>query len=172
MHQYTKLAKEAIENYTINQKIIEPSTKLLKGCSGKKAGVFITITKNDRLRGCIGTFLPTQKNIYQEIIKNAISAATADPRFNPVSFDELNELNYEVSILNSPKPVNSTKELNPEKFGIIVKGAESGKVGLLLPNLDDVVSIEDQINIACSKAGIDLSKEKITVFKFGTKKYI
>lgn len=186
MNSYTDLAKKSIEEYIKIGKIIKVPADLPKEFFSRKAGVFVTILKDKELRGCIGTYLPTRKNITEEIIQNAISAATEDYRFGPISKEELPSLSYEVSILSEPESVNDISELDPKKFGVIVKsqGFMAGsdaifnpapkayqKTGLLLPDLERVDSVEEQISIACQKAGIDPKKEKILIYKFTVEKY-
>ncbi len=187
MNPLVLLAKQAVENYIKEGKIIESPKDLPKEFSQRKAGAFVTIEKDGELRGCIGTYLPTRKNIAEEIIQNAIAAATEDYRFGPISKEELPYLSYEVSILSEPEPVKDIKELDPKKYGIIVKsqGFASGsdvifntapksyqKTGLLLPDLEGVDTIEKQISIACQKGGIDPQTEKIIIYKFTVEKYI
>lgn len=175
MNPYLKLAKEAVEKYIKENKIISPSPSLPKEMLEKKAGVFVTIEKQGELRGCIGTYLPTKNNIAEEIIANAISSATRDPRFYPVSKEELNDLKYTVYILGEPEPVKNINELDPKKYGVIVvsKDKKDGisKTGLLLPDLEGVDSPEKQIAIACAKAGLNPNTEKFLIFKFSAKKY-
>lgn len=128
-----------------------------------RAGVFVTLHKYGNLRGCIGTFIPTQKNIAEEIIRNAIAAATEDPRFPPVTEDELPELEISVDVLSEPEEVEDIEELDPKKYGIIV---ESGfKRGLLLPDIESVDTVDEQIEITKRKAGI-YPGEPIKIYKF------
>lgn len=169
MNPYTELAKKAVENYIKNKKIISPPKDLPEEFFKKRAGIFVTIKKNGNLRGCIGTYLPTKTNIAQEIIQNAISTATKDWRFEPLTEDELPHLSYTVYILSKPEPVKDLKELDPKKYGIIVK--TSFKIGLLLPDLEGVDTAKKQISIACQKAGIDPLKEKIIIYRFTVEKY-
>src|SRR5512141_175842 len=118
----------------------------------EKAGVFVCIKKAGDLRGCIGTFEPTRENVAQEVIANAISTATQDPRFNPVHPSELKDLEYTVDVLTSPEPIESKDQLDPKKYGVIV---ESGyRRGLLLPDLEGVDTADYQIEISRQKAGI------------------
>ncbi len=183
MNPYTNLAKQSIENYIKNGKIIELPKDLPEEFYNCKAGVFVTIKKNDELRGCIGTFLPARKNIGEEIISNAISAATQDHRFSLIVQNELSELNYEVSILSEPEQIKITENptkfseekfrqvgLNPKKYGVIVK-TNGGKSGLLLPDLDGVDSVEKQISIACQKAGINLELDEIILYRFTVERH-
>ena len=138
----------------------------------RKAGTFVTIEKNGNLRGCIGTYLPTRRHIAEEIIYNSIAAATEDYRFGSIQKEELSYLSYTIYILSEPELVKDIKELNPKKYGIIVKTTDDyPKTGLLLPDLKGVNTIEQQISIACQKGEIDPLKEKISIYKFTVEKY-
>ena len=173
MNEYIKLAKNAIEEYIRTGKKIEVPKDLPEEFYNIRKGVFVTIYEKrseKKLRGCIGTFMPTKENIAQEIIDNAISAAIHDYRFNPVLENELDNLIYEVSLLNPPKQINSVENLDAKKYGVIVKSSD-GKTGLLLPDIEGVNTPEEQISIACQKAGIDLGTEKIELFRFTVEKY-
>jgi len=170
MKLYCNLAKQAVEKYIRKGEILNIPKKLPAEFK-KKAGVFVTIYKTGKLRGCIGTYLPTKKNLAQEIIDNAIMAATKDWRFPPISEVELPNIECEVSVLSEPKLVKDIKELNPKKFGILIKGQTSGKSALLLPDLDGLNTVEKQLFACCQKAGIDLEMESISIFSFQTKRY-
>ena len=171
MNPLIDLAKQAVEAYLKEGKIISPSADLPEEFSNSKAGVFVTIENHGNLRGCIGTYLPIRENIAQEIIYNAIAAATEDYRFSPIEKDELLELSFTVYILNPPELVKDIKKLDPKKYGIIIRSGL--KSGLLLPDLEGVETIEKQISITCQKAGINLEREKkeITIYKFTVEKY-
>lgn len=201
MHCLVSLAKQAVENYIKEGKIIEVPKNFPEEFLRRKAGIFVTIEKlihestrigkqiktNKELRGCIGTYLPTRINIAEEIIHNAIAAATEDYRFGQIEKEELPHLSYTVYILSYPEPVKSIKELDPKKYGIIVKtgpffypnqeenvvfnGDLPYKTGLLLPDLEGVNTVEKQLFIACQKGGIDPTKEKIFIYKFTVEKY-
>jgi AmmeMemoRadiSam system protein A len=133
-----------------------------------KAGVFVSIKKHGQLRGCIGTFEPDKSNVAQEIISNAVSSAIRDPRFLPVVAEELPDLTYSVDVLTTPEPVESEKELDPERYGVIV---EKGKRhGLLLPDLEGVDTVEQQIDICRQKAGI-APDEPVKLYRFEVKRY-
>jgi len=169
MSFYTLLAKMAVENYIKERKIIKPPQDIPRELLERRAGVFVTIEKEGKLRGCIGTYLPTRENVAEEIIANAISAATKDDRFGRVLNKELSKLSYIVYILKRPCLVKDIKELNPKKYGIIV---QSGfKSGLLLPGLEGVDTKEKQIFYTCQKAGINPQIDPITIYKFEAKKY-
>lgn len=169
MSPYISLAKQTIEEYIKEAKIISIPSDLPKEFYKRKAGIFVTILKDKELRGCIGTSLPTKENIAKEIIDNAVAAATQDYRFGQITEEELPHLSYNVSVLSSPVLIKDIGNLNPKKYGIIVKSEL--KSGLLLPDLDGVDTIEHQIAIAGQKADIDLSTEKIDIYMFTVKKY-
>ncbi len=169
MHILAELAKNAVEEYFKNGTTIK-TEDMSKEWLRREAGVFVTIESNKKLRGCIGTYLPTQKNIAEEIIHNAISAATEDFRFEKITPKELPSLKYTISILSEPKLIKNIEELDPKKYGIIVKSANF-KTGLLLPDLPDINDIEDQIDIACKKAGISFADGQISIYKFTVEKY-
>lgn len=170
MGSLVNLAKSAVENYVKDGKIIEPPKNFPKEFLKKRAGTFVTIEKNGELRGCIGTYLPLKQNIAEEIIDNAIAAAAKDYRFGPIIEDELSGLSYAVYILSKPVLAKNTKELDAKKYGVIVKTGT--KCGLLLPCLDGVDTIEQQISIACKKGGISQEKEKILIYKFTVEKHL
>jgi len=169
MNQYIQLAKSAVEKCIKEGEVIEIPQNLPAKFTHKRAGVFVTIENNNQLRGCIGTYLPTTKNIAQELIRNAIAAATEDSRFDPITKEELAHLSYTVYILNPPEEIKDISELNPKKYGVLVKSGL--KSGLLLPNLEGVENVDQQISIACQKAGIDPTKEKILIYKFTVEKH-
>ncbi|WP_044913612.1 AmmeMemoRadiSam system protein A [Butyrivibrio sp. WCE2006] len=121
------------------------------------AGAFVSIHKNGALRGCIGTILPTCECVAEEILQNAISAATNDPRFPMITREELPWLEISVDVLDKPEPISSPDDLDVKRYGVIVTSGH--KRGLLLPNLDGVDDVIQQINIACQKAGIPKGEE-------------
>jgi len=168
MHPLVFLAKQTVENYIKERKIISLLEDLPKEFLERKAGTFVTIEKNSELRGCIGTYLPTRENIAEEVIYNAIAAATEDYRFGPIEDKELSSLSYTVYILNEPELIKDIKELDPKKYGIIVK--TETKTGLLLPDLEGVDTIEQQLSITCQKGGIDPNQEKFLIYKFTAEK--
>jgi AmmeMemoRadiSam system protein A len=167
MHPLIKLAKKTIEEYVLNGKVIEPPENPVPEMVGK-AGVFVSLKMKGQLRGCIGTFQPTTESVAAEIIQNAVSAATQDPRFMAVNSSELEGLDYSVDVLSEPEKVNSRNELDPKKFGVIVKCGE--RKGLLLPDLEGVNTVDEQISIASTKAGIYL-EEDIELYRFKVKRY-
>lgn len=167
MSPLVKLAKGTVETYVRKGKITQPPDKLTSEMK-KQAGVFVSLHKFGQLRGCIGTFEPTQKNVAEEIIANAISSATRDPRFPTVAPNELKDLEYSVDVLTKPRPVKSKARLDPKKYGLIV---ECGfRRGLLLPDLEGVDTVDQQISICRMKAGI-MPDEPIKLYCFEVKRY-
>ncbi|MDR3552450.1 MAG: AmmeMemoRadiSam system protein A [Clostridia bacterium] len=153
-----KIARETLETYVRTHKAPEPGHfKALygdeKGLFDRQAGVFVSLKISGALRGCIGTTAPTTGCVAQEITRNAVCAGAQDPRFDPVEADELAFLDYSVDVLSQSEPVRSRDELDPEKFGVIVR--HGGRSGLLLPDLEGVETVDRQLEIACRKAGID-----------------
>jgi AmmeMemoRadiSam system protein A len=170
-HPLAKLAQEAILAYVIKGETIAPPSWIPSQYLNERAGTFVTIKKNDELRGCIGTYLPTRDNVALEVIANAISAATDDPRFEPLIKSDLANLFYEIYILEKPAPVRSLDELDPKEFGVIVSGAQSHRSALLLPGLEGIDTVEQQLGCVTQKAGIDPAKEKLVIQKFRAKKF-
>ena len=150
--EYVKLARKSIENYILKKEKVSIPNDLSNELLNNKAGVFVSIHKHDTLRGCIGTIEPTTSCIAAEIITNAISAATKDPRFLPITEEELKWLEINVDILKEPEPIESKEMLDVKKYGVIV--TSGFKRGLLLPNLDGVDTIEEQLSIALKKGNI------------------
>ncbi|UCG94289.1 MAG: AmmeMemoRadiSam system protein A [Candidatus Aerophobus sp.] len=163
------LAKRTIEDYLRSGKVISPPSRIPEVFQ-KKAGTFVSLHKKGRLRGCIGTYLPTQDNLANEIIKNAISAATQDPRFPPVDTSEIRDLEISVDVLSKPEPVKSKRELDPKKYGVIV--SKGWQKGLLLPDLEGVDTVEQQLEIAKQKAGLGGTPvEQLEIQRFTVTRY-
>jgi AmmeMemoRadiSam system protein A len=169
LHPLVQLAKDTIEDYVRHGKTIQPPKELTPEME-KQAGAFVTIHKHGILRGCIGTIEPTQANLAQEVIQNAISAATCDPRFPPIRPDELADLDIKVDVLGEPEPVDGLEELDPRRYGVIVKSARDRRRGLLLPDLEGVDTVEYQVDIARRKAGIR-PDEAIDLYRFEVVRY-
>jgi AmmeMemoRadiSam system protein B/AmmeMemoRadiSam system protein A len=161
-----KLARETVESYVKRGEVPHPKNipPEMKG----KAGVFVSLHKGDELRGCIGTIEPDEPNIAQEIIRNAVQSSTQDPRFSPVTPEELPDLIYSVDVLTEPEPVKSEKDLDPKKYGASV---EAGwRRGLLLPDLEGVDTVKHQLEICRMKAGIGM-EEPVKLYRFEVKRY-
>jgi AmmeMemoRadiSam system protein A len=167
MHPLTALARGTVEYYARKGKKPSPPAELIPEMK-ERAGVFVSIHKKGALRGCIGTLEPAQKNVAEEIITNAVSASTRDPRFSPVSPDELKDLDYSVDVLTAPEPVDDISQLDPKKYGVIVEA--DWRRGLLLPDLEGVDSAEYQIEICRQKGGI-APEEPVQLYRFEVKRY-
>jgi len=160
---YVRLARQTLERYVTTGKLPKIPDDLPDTLKNGRAGVFVSIKKDGRLRGCIGTTEATKPSIAEEIMQNAISSGTRDPRFSPVRRDELDALVYSVDVLSPAEPISDASLLDVLRYGVIVSSGR--KRGLLLPNLEGVDRVEDQIRIACEKAGIR-SGEPYTLERF------
>lgn len=150
---WVKLARRSLETYVkTGQRLTSLPEDLPAEMTTQQAGAFVSLHKNGQLRGCIGTIAPTCDNLAWEIVQNAVSACSRDPRFSPVRPNELDELEYSVDVLGAPEPVDSPAALDPKTYGVIVSCG--GRRGLLLPDLDGVDSVEAQLSIALQKGGI------------------
>jgi AmmeMemoRadiSam system protein A len=166
MDNYVELARKSIEYHFIHNTLMPVSDDLAPEILNDKAGIFVSLhTKNGHLRGCVGTILPCEKNIAREIISNAVSAAFYDNRFLPLSKNELKNLDISVDVLTEPEAINSIKQLDIKKYGVIVR-SKDGRSGVLLPDIEGVNTVDEQIAIACQKANIDLKKDKIYLYRF------
>ena len=135
-----------------------------------RAGAFVSLKKNGQLRGCIGTILPTREALAAEICANAVSAGCRDPRFSPVEAGELGELVYDVDVLSAPEDIAGPEELDPARYGVIVSC--DGRRGLLLPDLDGVDTVDEQVRIAARKGGIDLADPDVRFQRFTVTRYV
>lgn len=162
--EYVKLARKSLEHYIKYGEYLTFPKNLPSEMINTKRGVFVSLHENGELRGCIGTIHPSYENCGMEIIKNAVEAGENDSRFSPVKEDEFSSIEYSVDVLSEPEKA-SVKNLDPKTYGVIVRNGS--RCGLLLPNLDGVDSVEEQIKIALKKANIetfeDYSIERFTV---------
>ena len=150
---WVQLARLSLESYVRTGHTLERlPDHLPQELTRQAAGTFVSLHINGHLRGCIGTVFPARENVAWEIIQNAVSACSCDPRFPPVRVNELDELEYSVDVLDQPEPVNSLSQLDPRQYGVIV--IYGHRRGLLLPNLDGVDTVEKQLDIARQKGGI------------------
>jgi AmmeMemoRadiSam system protein A len=168
MHPLVKLAKDTIELYVREGKILEVNEEKLPPELSQRAGVFVCLKIKGNLRGCIGTFHPTEPTIAHETVRNAISAASCDPRFECIHADELDSIEYTVDVLTPPEKVASKSALDPRRYGVIVQAG--GRRGLLLPDLEGVDTVDYQIRIAMQKAGITPGTT-VELFRFEVKRY-
>ncbi len=166
-HKYVKIARKAIEKYVNKSREINLEGEISPDLK-KKAGVFVSLKKRGKLRGCIGTIKPTQDNLANEIISNAISAATRDPRFAPVIAEEVDELDINVDVMGEPEKITGVEQLDVQEYGVIVK--KGWRSGLLLPDLAGIDTVEEQIDIARRKAGIGRNEE-VELYRFRVERY-
>ncbi len=168
MHPLVKLAKDAVELYIREHTVLKVSDEDLTPEMKERSGAFVCLKTRGMLRGCIGTFQPTEKDVAHEIVRNAISAATCDPRFSCVSEEELADLEYSVDVLDAPEEVMGPADLDPKRYGVIVQAGN--RRGLLLPDLEGVDTVEHQVSIAMQKAGIRQGTP-VTLYRFEVKRY-
>ncbi len=149
---YVRLARASVESWVTCRKVLSVPADLPQELLTRRAGAFVSIHKNGQLRGCIGTISAVEECLAKEIIQNAISASSRDPRFSPITADELKYLEISVDVLGEAEPIDSPDQLDVKRYGVIV--SHGRKRGLLLPDLDGVDTVEEQIRIARQKAGI------------------
>ena len=168
MHPLARLAKDTVELYVRKGRIYEVREDDLTPDMTGRAGVFVCLKIFGQLRGCIGTFQPMEPDIAHETERNAISAATCDPRFACLRADELDAVEYTIDVLTPPEKVASKSELDPRRYGVIVQAG--GRRGLLLPDLEGVDTVDYQIGIAMQKAGIPPGTP-VELSRFEVKRY-
>jgi len=156
--KYVTFARHTVENYIKHNKVPEIPDGLPPEMYAERAGVFVSIKKTNNLRGCVGTIMPVRQNIAEEIRSNAISSAVGDSRFLPITEDELLLLSYSVDVLKELEPATEDM-LDVKRYGVVVRN--NYKKGLLLPNLDGVDTVAQQIEIAKQKAGIGYGEDYI-----------
>lgn len=171
MHPLVKLARETIERFVEQGLLPEPVTALPPDLPSR-AGCFVSIHTHGALRGCIGTIEPTKASLMEEVMANAVSAATRDPRFPAITPGELQHLDIKVDVLGDPEPVTSLDQLDPRQYGVIVQSRQRPwKRGLLLPDLEGVDTVQEQIAIARRKAYLapdeDAELYRFTVHRYG-----
>ncbi len=166
---YVKLARRSLEYYILNGRIMAMPEDVPEELRTQQAGAFVSIHEHGKLRGCIGTILPTRDTLAQEIIGNAVSAAVKDPRFDPITADELPWLEINVDVLGKPERIESEAQLDVKKYGVIVSSGV--KRGLLLPDLEGVDTVAQQVSIAMQKGGIRKG-EKVTLERFEVIRHI
>jgi MEMO1 family protein len=160
------LARQAVETFISSGNILEPAKELLRA----RAPCFVCVKTSDgELRGCIGTIESSKDTLAEEIVANAISAATNDPRFEPITPAELSNLRYSVDVLHHPEPTVA-EELDPRVYGVIVEDERGSRRGLLLPDIPGIDDVEQQVEIAARKAGIPRG-EPIKLSRFRVERY-
>ena len=160
---WVNLARESAENYVLRHQVMKVPDHLPEELLNRKAGAFVSIHKQGRLRGCIGTIAPTRASLAEEIIHNAVSAAVSDPRFDPIQPEELKWLEINVDVLGEPESIQSEEELDVKRYGVIVTHGQ--RRGLLLPDLEGVDTVHQQVAIARQKAGIG-PEEQVSLQRF------
>lgn len=177
---YVRLARLSLESYIRNGKKLhvkdaleelrKDGTEVPEALENTRAGAFVSIHKQGMLRGCIGTIAPTASSLAQEIINNAISASTRDPRFDPILEPELSWLEINVDVLGEAEPIDSKEQLDVKRYGVIVS-TRDGRRGLLLPDLDGVDTVDEQVSIAMRKGGIQ-AHEKYSLQRFEVVRHV
>ena len=162
---YVRLARLSVETFVRTHQPAQLPAGLPEEMLKQRAGAFVSLHLHGQLRGCIGTISPVQKNLALEILANGISASTRDPRFSPVRPEELPDLVYDVDVLGQPEPIDDESQLDPRKYGVIVKSAYDSRKGLLLPDLDGVDTISQQVSIARQKGNIG-PREPVKLWRF------
>lgn len=164
------LARRAVEAYVLGGRMPEKGAAAASPLLTDPAACFVCLkTDEGSLRGCIGTVEPAWRTLAEEIIRNAVGAATRDPRFPPVSADELPHLNYTVDVLGSPEPA-ALEDLDPAEFGVIVEDNIGRRRALLLPAIEGVESALEQVRIAARKAGI-AAGEPLQLYRFRVRRF-
>lgn len=162
---YVKLALDAIAYYQKHESYMSVPDNLPAEMYHDKAGTFVSIHEDDRLRGCIGTIRSTRKNIACEIIHNAVSACSRDPRFPEIKEEEYPYLDVSVDVLSKPEKISDRSMLDVKKYGVICS-VPDGRMGLLLPDLDGVDTVDFQIKTACRKGDIDPDDPHLQLQRF------
>jgi AmmeMemoRadiSam system protein A len=171
-HPLVDLARRAIESFVRDGRRIHASDKLVPDMQ-RQAGTFVTLRRGGQLRGCIGTIEPVSDNVANEVIRNAISAATRDPRFSPIRPSELADLEIKVDVLGESEPVHGVDDLDPRRYGLVVQSVDRPwKRGLLLPDLEGIDTAEKQVYwTRYHKAGITDPDEPVQMFRFEVMRY-
>ena len=171
-HPLVELARRAIETYVTTGRRIPPPREPTDDMR-ERAGAFVSLHRQGQLRGCIGTIEPVEANLAEEIIQNAISSATRDPRFPPIAPDELEDLNVKVDVLGEAELIQGPEDLDPKRYGLIVQSvAHPWRRGLLLPDLEGIETVEEQVHwTRFHKAGIRDPNEPVQMFRFEVRRY-
>ena len=166
-HPYVSLAQESIHHYLNYSEKLSCPNPLSKDLTSR-SGTFVSIKKLKQLRGCIGTLEPCEPNLAMEIIENALKAALHDPRFSPVTAEELQHLTYSIDVVRPLEKISDVSELNPTVYGLVVRS--HGKQGVLLPDLEGVDSTAEQIQICRAKGKIP-DDEPIQMYRFKVERF-
>lgn len=161
---FVALARASVEGFVATGESITLPDGLPEELLTRRAGVFVSLHERGELRGCIGTIGPTQPNVALEILRNGVLACSEDPRFPPVAAEELDWLEYSVDVLDEPESIASEAELDVREYGVIV--TKGWRRGLLLPNLDGIDTVAQQVSIAKRKAGIADDEPDVQLERF------
>ena len=168
--QITDLARNAVEAYLLNGHTLAPRSFTETSLLSRHSACFVCIkTVGRELRGCIGTVEPEHATLAEEVIANAVKAATHDPRFHAVSGTELSSLLYSVDVLGSLEPAQF-EDLNPLIFGVVVTDRSGLQRGLLLPDIESIKTAGQQVGVAARKAGIKPG-EPLRLYRFRTRRF-
>jgi len=164
-----ELARAALDAYVREGRTI--AAELPADESRERAGVFVCLHGPEgALRGCIGTFVPTRPSLAEEIVGNAIAAGSRDPRFAPVAAAELAGLHVTVDILGEPEEVAGVADLDPRRYGLIVR-ADDGRQALLLPDLEGIDTAQQQLLVTCRKGGISVQRDRYRLYRFEVRRH-
>ena len=154
-HEYVRLARDAIRHYLETGEILDPGSA---STDPPPSGVFVSLHEpppagevDGPLRGCIGSYQPRELTLRREIVHSAVAAAVSDPRFAPLQLSEIDNLHVTVYLLGETEPVERLDDLDPARYGIIVKGPGE-RTGLLLPALPGITTVAQQVDLALRKA--------------------
>ena len=167
---YVRLARATVNTWVQSRRRPTLPEDLPPEMLNERAGVFVSLHKDGDLRGCIGTIQATKRNIAEEIVENGISASTRDPRFSPVRPEELDALEISVDVLGTPERIRSRDELDVKRYGVIV--TKGFRRGLLLPNLDGVDTVDEQVSIALRKAGLSEREKDFEMERFEVVRHV
>ena len=145
-------ARQAIQQYLDGDSLNVPA---MEDALNQSRGVFVTLWEGQRkLRGCMGRTEGITPSLTQEVAECAILAATRDPRFQPLTqATQLQELSIELSLLMPLEPIVNESALDPQRYGVVVSAGK--RRGLLLPNVDGIDTVREQLHVACQKGKID-----------------
>ncbi len=155
-----RIARTAIEAQMAGE---DPRRTLAQTANSAPQGCFVSLKKRARLRGCMGTMAPTRASLEEEVLENALAAALRDPRFEPLRTDEVGQLHISIDLLSPMEEVLSENDLDPSRFGLLIKAGSLH--GVLLPDLPGVTTVQRQIEICREKAGIAPGKA-VTMQRF------
>ncbi len=163
------LARQAIEAYVRDHTVIHPP--LPADGELRRAGTFVSLHLPDgSLRGCMGTTEPQAASLEEEVVDNAIMAASRDPRFYGVTPQELDSLDISVDVLGPAEEVRGLDQMDPKRYGMTIRTLD-GRRALLLPDLEGVETAEQQLRITCRKGSIDPDNDQYQMYRFEVERH-